>query len=375
MKILIAGTHFTPAHAVISKLKEFPDTKITYVGRKSTREGDKTPSIESQILPKLGVKFIPIIAGRLQKALTIYTIPSLFKIPIGFMQAFLILLKERPDVVLSFGGYVALPVVVSAWFLSIPIITHEQTLVSGLTSSISAIFANKIAVSFSEGRDFQNGKIVLTGNPMRDELLNPTVSSKEIAEFVKNCRTTKLPLILITGGNQGSHVINQAVIEVLPELCKIACVVHQTGDSKYNDFEHLVEAENNLTEKNKYLPKKWLDASDFGYIMKNADFVIARAGINTLLESAYFTVPLLLIPIPYLSRNEQVVNARYFEKMEAARVIYQNNLSGKNLLIQVGGMIENLVALKKGAVIAQKIVITDAAQRIALETELLARKK
>src|SRR3990167_11273168 len=100
MNILITGAHFTPAVAVIEQLKKYPDISITYVGRKYTQEGDDSSSVESQVIPTLGVKFISLITGRLQRSFTRYTILSILKIPIGFVQAFYIILKEKPDVVL-----------------------------------------------------------------------------------------------------------------------------------------------------------------------------------------------------------------------------------------------------------------------------------
>src|SRR5437868_379316 len=119
MKILVTGAHFTPAVATIEQLKKYPDISIVYVGRKTTQEGDSSPSAESKILPTLGIKYIPITTGRLQRSFTIYTIPSLLKIPIGFIQAFYLILKEKPTVILSFGGYVALPLVFVGWLFSI----------------------------------------------------------------------------------------------------------------------------------------------------------------------------------------------------------------------------------------------------------------
>ena len=102
MKILLTGTHFTTTVATIEEFKKYPKVELVYVGRRTTREGDSSRSVESTELPKLGVKFIPIIAGRLQISFTIYTISSLLKIPIGFIQAFFIILQEKPDVILSF---------------------------------------------------------------------------------------------------------------------------------------------------------------------------------------------------------------------------------------------------------------------------------
>ena len=190
MRILLTGTHFTTAAATIPELQKFHDVKLVYVGRKTTKEGDSTPSVESIELPKLGVKFIPITTGRLQRSFTLYTIPSLLKIPVGFIQALFIILKEKPDVVLSFGGYVGVPIVFWAWLFSIPVIIHEQTLVSGLANTISSWFADKIAVSFESDDSFNGEKVILTGNPIRQEILD--------AKVVR--RRSLLPTILITGG-------------------------------------------------------------------------------------------------------------------------------------------------------------------------------
>ena len=232
MKILVTGAHFTPALATIEELKKINGVEVVYVGRKTTLEGDNAQSVESEILPSKGIKFIPLVTGRLQRSFTIYTIPSLLKIPIGLIQSFFIVLSEKPDVVLSFGGYVAVPIVFISWLFSIPIMIHEQTLVSGLANKISSWFADKIAVSFSG--IFNKEKFILTGNPIR-EIVMKTKSKKEAV----------LPTILITGGNQGSHVINLAVEQCLERLTRIAGVIHVTGDNRFKDYERLQSNKNN----------------------------------------------------------------------------------------------------------------------------------
>lgn len=383
MKILITGSHFTPAQATIEELQKNSDIEIVYVGRKFTLEGDRSQSVESQVLPKMGIKFIPIITGRLQRSFTIHTIPSLLKIPVGIIQSFLIVWREKPDVVLSFGGYVAVPVIITAWLLSIPIIIHEQTLVSGLSNIITSYFANKIAVSFNENESFQTKKTVLTGNPMRKELLENNKSShvqqnvidEEIIKIIQLAKKEKLLMILITGGNQGSHVINQIVANSLESLNKIACVIHQTGDSKFNDFENLLEQKENLKYPERYLPAKWIDGKSMGAILKKIDLVVSRAGINTLLELAYFGIPTLVIPLPYLYKNEQYVNAKYFEKLGLARILVQSALSEKNLLENIKLMLKDIDKLKENAKHANKVVIVDAAKRLALETILIRKNE
>lgn len=376
MKILVTGSHFTAAQAVIEQLQKHPGVNIVYLGRAYTREGDPTPSVESQVLPKLGVKFVPLISGRLQRSFTRYTIPSLLKIPFGFIQAFYLLLKERPSVVLSFGGYLGVPVVISAWALSIPVIIHEQTLVTGLANEISSLFADKIAVSFNKN---MGKKMILTGNPIRKELLasfkqqkagNLTTDYHKILEVSKK---EKLPLIYITGGNQGSHIINETVYQILEELTKKACVIHQTGDSKFQDHDKLVAKQRELSFPQRYIVKKWVTTAELASFVKQIDLAISRGGINTLYELAYFGIPALVIPFPYLYKDEQTTNARYFAQLGMAQVLEQRDLSAPTLLEKVQQLLKQLPQRKKQAQGARSLVIPDASKRLALETLLLGR--
>jgi UDP-N-acetylglucosamine--N-acetylmuramyl-(pentapeptide) pyrophosphoryl-undecaprenol N-acetylglucosamine transferase len=375
MKILMTGAHFTPAQAVIEELKKQGNVEIVYIGRKHTQEQDSSLSVESQVLPKLGVKFIPIIAGRLRRSFDFYTLVSLFKIPVGFLQSFFILLKERPDVILSFGGYVAVPTVINGWLLSIPIIVHEQTLVSGLANQISNFFADKIAVSFKKDYAFDEEKVVVTGNPIRKELLEVEKNSdSKVSSFFKKSSAQKLPLIYITGGNQGSDSINREIAEILEGLTQKAFVIHQTGQSKFQHFEKLSEKKKGLKYPERYLVQKWFDANDVALIFQNTDLVISRAGVNTLLELAYFGVPTVVIPLPGLYKNEQVVNAKFFESIGLCQIIYQSELSGKKLLYEVSRILKSREKFKKEAENAKEIVIPGAAKRLAQLVLILGEK-
>lgn len=376
MKILVIGAHFTPAVATIEQLKKFEQVNIVYVGRKTTLEGDKALSVESQVLPKLGVKFRSIVAGRIQREFSLYTIPSLLKIPIGFLQAFFIILSEKPDVILSFGGYVAAPLVFAGWLFSIPIIIHEQTLVSGLANKFSSLFADKIALSF-EGT-FTSEKVVVTGNPIRSKVINNPKGVKLTPGSHLDFRPSKggtpkggLSRILIMGGNQGSHILNLAVEECLDKLLKIAYLYHQTGSSKYQDFERLGQLGRLGKLGERYQVKKWI-GKDYGRVLQQADLVVCRAGINTLSELAYLGKPALLIPIP---GKEQRENAKYFEEAGLAQVLPQSKLSGETLITQVKLMLDNLDNLQEKAKAVKKVIIPDAAKRLTLETILLVKNR
>ncbi len=363
MKILLTGAHFTPAVAVIKELIKYKNVQIVYVGRKTTMEGDKAESAESQILPSMGVKFFPIITGRLQRIFTIYTIPSLLKIPIGFIQALNIILSEKPKVILSFGGYVAVPVVFAGWLFSIPIIIHEQGLVSGLANKISSLFAEKKAISLK--KEVFDESVILTGNPIRDEVLNPRRKiAVQYQAIFNTAKKEKLPVVLIMGGNQGSHVINLAVEEVLNRLVKMAGVIHVTGDNKFGDYERL-QGRGELSDK--YLVKKWI-GEEYGGVLSRVDLAICRGGANTLTEVVYLKKPALVIPIPYLYEDEQNKNAKYFKDLGIVRILPQSKLSGKSLMENLKFMLNNLQRIKQRANDAKKSIIPNAAKRLALET-------
>ena len=367
MKILITGAHFTPALAVIEELRKISGVEVIYVGRSTTLEGDKTWSVESEVLSSKSIKFIPIITGRLQRSFTIYTIPSLLKIPIGLLQALFIFFTEKPDVILSFGGYVAVPTVLIGWLWSIPIIIHEQTLVSGLANEISALFADKICLSFPQNPFSKKDNATVTGNPIRKEILYPGKVDSEYERIFETAAKEKFPVILITGGNQGSHILNLAVEEVLEKLTKIAVVIQVSGDNKFRDFERMKEL-----QSDRFLVKKWI-GKEWGELVSKADLVVSRAGINTLVELAYFSKPALIIPIPYLYQDEQNKNAKYFEELGLAEVLPQSKLSSKTLFQKIKEMLKSLNTLKESARKAKEVLIPDAAKRLALETILLAK--
>lgn len=364
MKILITGAHFTPAQAVIEELKKSSDIKMVYVGRKTTLEGDKTQSVESKVLPKLGIKFIPLFAGRLPRHMSLSSIFSIFKIPVGFIQAFFIILKEKPDVTLSFGGYIGLPVVICSWLWSIPVIIHEQGLQMGLANKISSYFADKIALSFQEIKATSGQKTIVTGNPQRREILKWEKPTGTYEKFFSNAKRNKKPIIFVTGGNQGSHAINKCIENSLNVFLKNFCLIHQTGESSFGDFDRLLKLQNES-----YQVKKWL-GKEMGAIIKFSDLVICRAGINTLSELAFLEKPALAIPIPF--QKEQINNAKFFEKLGTVSVLPQSELSGKNLIALSKKILTEKLQFEKNCRRTKNIFVKDASKRLALEVLLLA---
>lgn len=336
MKILITGGHLTPALAVIQQVQK--NTQIVYVGRKHALEGDTAVSLEYQTIVNLGISFIEFHPGRVQRQFTRHTLSSLGRMPKGVWDAFRILKKEKPDVILSFGGYVAFPFAIAGSLLHVPLVTHEQTLEAGATNQLIAKFASKVCISFpTSEKFFPAKKTVLTGNPLIQSI--PSEETKKLIAEVK----TKYPLLVITGGSLGSHAINGLIESILAKLLAKYNVIHQTGDAQeYKDFEKLETVRNGLpfSFQERYIPMKFIAPDDSAYIYEHADLVVSRAGINTVLTLLLANIPSLLIPLPASQRQEQLKNAQFLKDAGLGEVLSQDTLTSDALLDSIHKMME-----------------------------------
>lgn len=371
-RIFITGGHLSPASAVMDKLDN-NIWEIFYIGRKTSLEGEKTTSAEFNTLNGLdNLKFLAITTGRLQRHLSVHTIPSLLKIPFGFFQSLNWLNKFHPDIVLSFGGYVGVPVALAAALLHIPVVIHEQTLVPSLSSQLISPFAKRILVSFPQMLiHYQKEKVVLTGNPIRKEIfkINQTAEYKN---FLDRKNKTKLPVLYITGGSQGAHSINQIVLAALPELLKNHLIIHQCGSSeKFHDYENLEKFIKLIpqNEQNNYFLKTYVDSKSIGWVLKVADIVISRSGANTVSEIAACQKVAVLIPLPWSGNGEQQKNAAMLENLLGAKVIPQEFLTSKVLINEISEIEANMKLFRENAQKSKKLIDLTAAQNIVSEVE------
>lgn len=313
-KIVLTGGHAaTTGIAVteeIRKTEELKNVEIYWIGSETAIEGTKISTIESRTFPRIGVTFIPIIAGKIQTKFTRHTIPALLKLPIGFIQAFWFLLKIRPDVALSFGGYSSFPVVFWAWVFRIPIILHEQTTVFGRASIFSAFFASKIALARSESlKYFPKNKSVVTGNPLMSNVLN----------IITRDSPGKPPTILVIGGSRGSNFINELIMDIATKILPHFNVIHVIGE---RDFEIVEKFKERLSQniRQNYRTYLSIDPLEMGDYYSKADIIISRAGANSVSEILYTGLPSILIPLPRTFMNEQMKNARYAESFGTSSV-------------------------------------------------------
>lgn len=334
MRVVITGGHLTPALSVIEALEN--KAEILYVGRKHAIEGDRAVSLEYSTIIDKKIPFAEIKTGRFQRSLTRHTIPSLAKTPTGLIKAALILKKFKPDVVVGFGGYVSVPVALAAKALRIPIVIHEQTLEAGGANRFIAKFADKVCISFdSSAKYFPKEKVILTGNPIRKAIHYPK------KKFPINVGD---PVIYVTGGSQGSHFINHLISEILTKLLDKYVLIHQTGDSsEFKDFDKLSILKEGLNNKrDRYIISKFYSPFEVGALMKRADLVVSRAGVNTISELIVLGKPSYLIPLPISQKGEQIKNAEFLKKLGLGEVGNQKFLTPEIFLREINQMMENL---------------------------------
>lgn len=339
MKLLITGGHLSPALALIEELqKTKKDTEIIFVGRKYPLDREQTLSLEYKEIERKKITFVSLEAGRLTRALSVNSFLSLIKVPLGFFQAFFIINKHRPNLIMSFGGYLALPIVFWGYVFRIPVFTHEQTIKPGLANRLIGFFSKKIFVAFEEVKNnFPKNKTYVSGNPVK-----PSIFKIEKKPFqIKKDR----PVIYITGGSLGSHSINLHIKKIITKLLYGYIIIHQVGDTKqYHDYEDLAKIRSKLPKEliSRYFLAKHFFDDQIGYVYSLTDLVVGRAGANTFFEFLALKKPALFIPLPWSSGREQQHHAEVFAKAGAGEIFHQIESSEKllRLIYQMIGKID-----------------------------------
>ena len=349
MKVAITGSHFSPAYAVIKK----SNWKVVVVGRKYALSKTDKVSYEYKLCQEKKIPFVVLDVPRFLRVSPLKSIASSISIIKSVQKARKILQEINPDVVLSFGGYTAVPVIIAASTLKKPVAIHEQTLGAGLANRISALFANKVFISFSSSRKyFPKKKTYLTGNPIREEILN----SEKIAPLVN----TKKPIIYVTGGSTGSLAINDMLGKVISSLSDYF-IIHQHGVSDIDTFNHVKD----------YMAKPFFSPVEVAWIMKNASLIISRSGINTVSEVLYLGLPAIFIPLPYGQKNEQLKNARYAQKHGRTTYFVQEKVTPRIMTTAIRDMIRRGKSKKLNSAMQKSMTATDS---IINETEKLYKK-
>ena len=357
MKVLITGGHFSPAYSLIKEL-ESRGHKIAVVGRRFVFEGDTSESLEYKICKEENIHFFELKTGRFQRKFTPSTIPSLLRVVGGFKNAKRILEEFKPDVVLTFGGYIAPPVALAAKFQKIPVVLHEQTQQAGLSGKFVARFAKYVCVSFRESkRYFPGKKVVFTGLPLRSDIF----------DIKKKIDLPKGKLLYITGGSSGSHFINVKIREIIDDLVEKYVVIHQTGENGFSDFENSVAKRETLPEtlQKKYVVRKFINPDEIGFVLNDSDLILSRAGANTILEFFALSRVSLLIPLESGQSGEQLANASLVKKIGVGDYMTESQAESIKLLKKINNMFEDLSDYRQNMGNARSYIVPNAASKIA----------
>jgi UDP-N-acetylglucosamine--N-acetylmuramyl-(pentapeptide) pyrophosphoryl-undecaprenol N-acetylglucosamine transferase len=361
--VLVSGGHITPALATIEYLQQkHPELRIVFVGREYSQVKERQVAKERELSEQLGIKFYAVTAAKFHRTLWWRNGEELLRWFPSLWQAFQILKNEKVDLFLSFGGYLAVPFAIVAKLMGKKVVTHEQTITSGLANEVIAQVADKIAVSFEASRrHFPKHKTVLTGNPLRRSLL------REYSRRPGWIPVSKTAILYVTGGSQGSQTINNAVGQILPELTEKFLVVHQCGQSQGQHYLRALQEQAEALppkQRERYAVREWVDEKDFSWILQHAVLAVSRAGANTMLEISLHAVPTIFIPLPFSHNNEQEKNAMTLVEAGAALMLDQQDLTPDTLLETILTASSQRAQLRRKAEKVRDQQITDGAKRL-----------
>lgn len=329
--------------------------EILIVGGRLGMIDDPGISLDEKLIPTFGLPYEFIRGGKLHRALKWATIKLLFGFLPGIFDSYKVIKRFDPDTIFATGGYVCLPMIIVGWFLRKKIVIHEQTLTAGLTNRIGGIFAHKILLTFEESKHyFANKKSIVTGNIVRDEVINPLCEISDLGHLVDSAKKRNKKIIYITGGSLGAHRINQFIVDHLLELCENYVLIWQTGDNRFHsDYQKyrllvgddrfqllaLEDKADYIVGNDVYITK--FVRNEIGFIFQNADIVVARPGANTLYELAVLGKKAILIPLWVTSHSDQENNAVWYQNNFTGKIINEKDLNLENFQNTISQLIKS----------------------------------
>ena len=350
-KIVLTGGgtagHVTPNIALLPSLRE-AGYEIQYIGSLS--------GIEKKLMEDRGIPYFGIETGKLRRYFDPKNFSDPFRVLRGYNEARKFLKEYKPDVLFSKGGYVSVPVVRAAASLHIPCIIHESDMTPGLANKICIPAAKKVCCNFPETLEkLPPDKAVLTGTPIRDELLHGSRSKGlEICGF-----DGAKPVLLVIGGSLGASSVNQTIRDNLDALLAHFDIIHICGKDKVDNLKLTIPG---------YKQFEFVK-EELCHLFAAADIVVSRAGANAICELLALHKPAILVPLPATSsRGDQILNAASFEKQGYSMVVQDDEFPDK-ILDAVKELYENrekyTEAMKQSSQINAIPIIMDLINRAA----------
>jgi len=355
------GGHIFPAIAIANALRVYePEVEILFIGAKGRMEMEKVPAA--------GYRIRGLWISGLQRRITWKNLSFPLKVISSLIQADRILAKFKPDAVIGVGGYASGPTLRVAVRRKIPALIQEQNSFPGITNKLLGGKVDKICVAY-EGmeRFFPTGKIILTGNPVRQDIINPANKTQALEHFHLN---TENKVVLIIGGSLGAGTINKSVLNYLNQHAEQGFIqlLWQTGKNHFN----LIKSNQKILNRKDLHIYPFIDRMDLAYAA--ADIIISRAGAIAISELCIIGKPVILIPSPNVAEDHQTKNAATLARKSAALMLKDQDSVGK-----LFDLIKNLAAdhelqneLSRNI---KTMALPEAASVIAEETMKLIRRK
>ena len=373
MRVIIAaaGTagHINPGIAIANKIKkEEPNSEIIFLGT--------TRGLENDLVPKAGYKLKTIEAYGLSKEISINNLKKMFKTVKGVGEAKIIVKEFKPDIVIGAGGYICGAATMAANKYKIPVLLHESNAFPGKAVKMLAKKVDTILISFkdAEKRIKNAKKIVHTGTPVKINKKEYGINEK--TEIIKNMGLAETkPIILIFGGSQGAQKINEAVLGILEEkLNRNYQIMWATGPKQYDIIKEQLKQKSIDIEKienAKIVPYIY----NMEEVMNVASVIVARSGAMTIAEISNLGKPSILIPLPNVSQDHQLYNAKVLENIGAAQIILNNDLTKSNLNSAINSIALDNNKMKEMSKNALKEAAYDVENKIYAEIKKLVTKK
>lgn len=371
MRVIISaagtGGHINPGIAIANKIREKePDSKIIFIG---TNRG-----LENDLVPRAGYELKTIEAYGLKKEISFTNLKHIFQTISSRKEVKKIIDEFKPDVVLGTGGYICGPVMSSAISKNIPTVLHESNAYPGKAVKMFAREVDLVLAGFEEAKTrlIDSKKVIVTGTPTKIRKLEiSNIKKKELLKEIgiKN----DLPIVLVFGGSQGAKRINDAIIKLIENnLNKNYQMIWATGPKQYDIIKEELQKNNidvNNITKIKVLPYIY----NMEEIMNVVDVIVSRSGAMTITEISNLGKPSILVPLPNVSHNHQLYNAKVLENIDAAKIILDDEMEENKLNASIEEIILHKNKIKEMGENALKVSTNDSEEKIYKEIKKLVK--
>lgn len=365
MRVIIAaagtGGHINPGIAIANKINEMDKgSKITFIGT--------SMGLENDLVPRAGYDLKLIEAYGFSKKLSIENINNIRKtfgskkVIEDFIDSF------KPDIVIGTGGYICVPVISAALSKKVPTIIHESNAFPGKATKMFASKVDRVLVGFEDAKKRLNNarNVVVTGTPTKVQKIDISLSRKKDL-FKELGINDNLPIVLVFGGSQGAQAINESLTEIIVNnLNKDYQIIWATGPKQFDVIKENIEKKG-ISFKNIVNAKILPYIYNMEEMLNLSDIVVCRSGAMTITEVSIVGKPAIFIPYPYAAENHQEYNARVLEKIGAAKIILNNDLSAEKLHGEIKEMVLNPKELNEMGILARNIAPFNVEDKIYKE--------